>query len=65
MQVQQLDDGDQGRRATADAVEDGHQLWHRRHLHEAGHRHGDGRAEHHGDEGEHEVLARVPQRRAA
>ena len=44
MQMEQLHDGDQRRRTAADAVEDGHELWHGGHLHEAGHGHRDGRA---------------------
>ncbi len=35
---------DEGGGATAHAVEDGHQLGHRRHLHHAGHGHGDDHA---------------------
>ena len=61
VQVQELDDGDERCGAAADAVEDGHELWHRGHLDEAGDGDGDGRAEDHGDDGEDEVLSRVAQ----
>ena len=54
---------DQGRGATAHAVEDGHHLGHRRHLHVAGRRHPDGRADDDGDDDEDEVPGVAVDRR--
>ena len=51
----ELGDRDQRGRATTDAVEDRHHLRHRGHLHEAGRRHRDRRADHHRDDDEDDV----------
>jgi hypothetical protein len=47
------------RGAATDAVEDRHQLGHGRHLHEAGRRHRDDRANEHGEQDQPHVVQRV------
>ena len=54
-QRDELGDRYQGGGAAPHAVEDGHHLGHGRHLHDAGRRHADGGADHHG----HEVRTRL------